>query len=563
MEMMPDSPRVADYVRALGRRKWLIVGGMLVCMAAAAVVSLVLPELYEAKTSLLVMPAPFKPDLTPSALSVYAYESLARADDLKQAIIDTLELVEPGTTDPMRLARLDAMMETKVVKETIVTPNAREQMVPSSPVITFQIRCRRREGPTRIVNTWAEFFVARNSGLSAREMAGSYRFIMDQYAEAKRNLEQAEDSLDAFDRRSDLTLMRKELDAATAKLGEYETIHLSQQLELSTKESEYTQLSRQLNVLQGDGGWIGSVDTGEGEGAQLGRGPGYTRGIRETVLAARSVLLTAERRLLAFRDRYHIELLKASLGQRRSSLVEYTRELADIEILMASTDQALSRVKPLQIGGATMPVVSDAFDANTLREIWSLGAGYNFFQPRKRYLLLEMARGRAEVDSLERHYNRIEWELEHLTRDATLARTAYDALSRNYAGLVERVNGLQVEIDVLRPRMEHSERLLEDLRREVSRIEKNVSYTEVERARLQRDVSKYESTFERFASLAEDARIAKAETSGDVKIVAAAHGPGTFVSPKIGQNVIIAGLVGLMISMVLALLLEYMVKPEA
>ena len=77
-----------------------------------------------------------------------------------------------------------------------------------------------------------------------------------------------------------------------------------------------------------------------------------------------------------------------------------------------------------------------------------------------------------------------------------------------------------------------------------------------ERSNLESELQVYQTTFKRFASLLEEARIARQQAAGDIQIVSRA-----VVARPVPRGTVkkatIAGIVGLMASVMLAFLLEY------
>ncbi|MBI2951919.1 hypothetical protein HYY27_07490 [bacterium] len=69
----------------------------------------------------------------------------------------------------------------------------------------------------------------------------------------------------------------------------------------------------------------------------------------------------------------------------------------------------------------------------------------------------------------------------------------------------------------------------------------------------------YKSSFDRFAKLAEDARVAKAGEAADLRVVMRAV-EATPLTPKESNTILLAGAVGLMASAFLAFLIEYVEK---
>ena len=90
-------------------------------------------------------------------------------------------------------------------------------------------------------------------------------------------------------------------------------------------------------------------------------------------------------------------------------------------------------------------------------------------------------------------------------------------------------------------------------------LDEQIGLLQLEQTRMERDVGMYKSTFERFAKLAEDARVAKAGEVSDLKVVSRAV-EATVVAPEKRSTVMLAGGVGLVVTIFLAFLMEYVEK---
>ncbi len=69
---MPEEDEVSlyDYIKVISKRKWLIVIGASVCILTAAIVTLLLPRVYETRAT-LTMVGPDTPDVKIGVLTLY------------------------------------------------------------------------------------------------------------------------------------------------------------------------------------------------------------------------------------------------------------------------------------------------------------------------------------------------------------------------------------------------------------------------------------------------------------------------------------------------------------
>ncbi|MQY70134.1 MAG: hypothetical protein GH145_04660 [Firmicutes bacterium] len=112
---MPEEDEVSlyDYIKVISKRKWLIVIGTLVCILTAAVVTLLLPKVYETR-AILAMEGSVTPDVKigvltiPTGLSLNKFfNSLPNNRDLNLEVIRNLGLDEsPDNLTPQALSQI-------------------------------------------------------------------------------------------------------------------------------------------------------------------------------------------------------------------------------------------------------------------------------------------------------------------------------------------------------------------------------------------------------------------------------------------------------------------------
>ena len=148
-----------DYINVLVKRKWVIVFGTVICAVAAMVLNAMkgpVPPTYEARASVLVIPPVFRTELTPPQFSMNIYEALAKAQDLEQALVDTLKLQSPGG-DALSVAALDPMLDTETVAQAPPSRQQGEVEVPGASLLELIVKSADpdRVPLVRVANTWA------------------------------------------------------------------------------------------------------------------------------------------------------------------------------------------------------------------------------------------------------------------------------------------------------------------------------------------------------------------------------------------------------------------------
>jgi uncharacterized protein involved in exopolysaccharide biosynthesis len=81
----------------------------------------------------------------------------------------------------------------------------------------------------------------------------------------------------------------------------------------------------------------------------------------------------------------------------------------------------------------------------------------------------------------------------------------------------------------------------------------------LERRRIERDISVFQETFNRFSRLQEEARIARQQAAGDIQVVSRATIPRGVPRGTV-KKVMVGGMVGMMGFMLLAFFVEYVRK---
>jgi uncharacterized protein involved in exopolysaccharide biosynthesis len=189
-----------DYIEVLFKYKWLILIATLVCGSIGWVLRPApTPPLYEADAVLMVKNLPSAQNdpqvaISTSTQSSGFYNALALADDLKQALIDSLDL-------NMSLVAMDGMLSVQVL----------------DPGVKLAVRSHDSTLPIRLVNEWAKLFVERNGDLNVEEVDTYYEWVRSQFYTERSRLDTIESQLHKFEAENSIELLqlqRSMLDSA-------------------------------------------------------------------------------------------------------------------------------------------------------------------------------------------------------------------------------------------------------------------------------------------------------------------------------------------------------------
>ena len=198
-----------DYIEVLLKYKWLILVATLACGSLAWLLKPTAPPpLYEADIVLMVKELSSQQEGTDQAVAAQSsgfYETLARDDGLKQAVLDSIGPLLARLNINLTLTAMDGLLSVAVL----------------DPGIKLTVRHSHPDLPIPLVSAWADLFVARNSDLNSEEGGRYYDYVEQQYRTVNDRLKANEDSLQAFEIRNRIGLMQiqqAQLDSSTLRL---------------------------------------------------------------------------------------------------------------------------------------------------------------------------------------------------------------------------------------------------------------------------------------------------------------------------------------------------------
>jgi uncharacterized protein involved in exopolysaccharide biosynthesis len=554
-----DEIDLAAYIGVVIKRKWLIIIGTLLCFLLGIGYSSTKKQAYEARASLLVIPPPYKTELASPTFSMDVYEELSKAQDLRQAIIDSLELYDQAGKK-LTISSVDGLLRTELVQAT-----GASQSVSGSSLMHLFVTSVDTVllPPVKIANKWAELFVEKNSGISSQETGGSYDFIRKQYIIARDTLQALEDTMVVFNQRYNIDILKADLTPTNAKLTAYQVDMVNLSLELNGLEETLRSQEKYLLAVETSlGQWVGALDI-QGFGGIIRRLLEIDQQrILDTTIRNRNNVQALREQVRDFEDEKDLFLMKEDLQLKRSTLVTYMNELSRIAVDMSSVSQVLKELK--QNGENTLigsGAIVETLPAETLREFASLHLGYNLLIPRHKHLTLEVERLKIEIDSLEITYTDNTLTLALLQEKLITAEQSYQSLLTQYRETKSQINNLKLSINTLRPKVKYQISERYTLERKTKNLAAQIAKLELERDRFNRNITVYKSTFDKFADLLEDARVAKANQASDIKVVAWGV-DAVSLSPKLLITIFIFGIAGGFGTFLLAFILEYVEKAQ-
>jgi uncharacterized protein involved in exopolysaccharide biosynthesis len=242
-----------DYIDVIIKEKQLIISIFFVAVAVAGLYSMILPKVYETKTTLLITPRITEElkdsdevestTLFPSSFSTETYEKLAVTNDLLMGIIDTLGLERNG--EKLTVEALREMMEPRA--EFASNGRTRSPL----PLLTMTVRGSDPVEIKNIADTWGRLFIAKNMELLSTRTAQSYEFISARFDEVNEELKKKEEEKVRYMKENPLATLTTELKVLNSKYNSHLSRLLEKKRELNAKEASLQSLEREIGDREG------------------------------------------------------------------------------------------------------------------------------------------------------------------------------------------------------------------------------------------------------------------------------------------------------------------------
>ena len=506
-----------DYIEVLLKYKWFILVVTLICGASGWFLRAEPPPpIYTADAVLMIKNRPTQQTATedaPSATqSTGFYEALATADDLKKALIDSLDLNRSTRS-------MDGMFEVAVL----------------DPGIKLVVRSEDPQLSLDLVNAWAGLFVKRNSYINAEEGGEYFSYIDKQDSTSRSRLEATEQAIYDFEKKNRIGFLKFQqavydtaLTAVYKELFKLNSILDEQVLEFELTSEQYLYGMEDHHPLID----IKDVLT--------------VPGIMKMQTQLRHEKISA---LQYFDEVTHFTLQKNRIdslesqidlleSQQKSQML--ATEADSLKIEMTIIEQELSRHPP-----TLQPLY-----ANLISNLVSTRMKFERLK-----LVLKESPSRPHVDvapgliEIHEEYAQLQAERAQLqTEREKLA--AHRDLQYEQA---QKVLGLLI-------RKNHLEAQFASSQKSIAAVKDSLSLKLNRQQRLARDQTIFEETVSRFSKLAEQARISREKSAGDISVLTRALEAKTIHQTAGPQKTAMAAGFGFLISTILSLLIEYVRK---
>ncbi len=563
-----DEINLRDYIEVVVKRRKLIIGIFLVAVIVAAIASLLLPKVYQASASIMLMPSTVRVAVSPSRhlldpettkiggyieskliISIPTHKTLLKCDAVLERVMNKLKS-ESRLDEDLTLEELSRKSEVEDTEETNILQLAVKDKDPSLA--------------KDIVNLWADEYVQYSLGLITGEVKGSGKFVEDQFKIVAENLVKVEQAVEDFGVKERFALMEIELKENQSQLEtHYGKVHkldfkLKEMKNLLEKTDDY------IAAMTKDGVWLGAFSVKE-----LGEEhftdeflSNEQRLLRQKVLKAKLDLEKSTEERDTFTNDSKILLLRAEVERTLTEVVSDKARLAQIEQLGKSTKANLNSGADLEILKSIQSPIAENLPELTVWEILSLTQGYNFFETRGQSLASKLELQEERLRDLEKTLLGHNDALATLDENLGRAKSNYGFYHEQFKTFQSQKNSSEIEIAKVEFELSYSTEMVKKLEDRVKALKVAVNAKQTRLTELTRQLAIAKEAYTILASKIEEARIAKAMELGEVKVVSTAFEPQGPVAPRKKRIVATAGVVSLMLGVFMAFCLEFWQKSK-
>ncbi len=594
-EATPEEINLMDYIRVIRKRKWLIILGTLLCMVAAGVVSLLMPKVYEAKAYLMITPPKYQVEFaskegskisTPMGeyISPETFSKIILNEHTAKAVLEKTGLTQP----PHQLTAQSLLGQVRV------------EYPRNTNLILLKVQDTSSDRAAQIANTWAASFIERNEEGISKDAGNTYQFVMDQLEKAKSSLKTAEEDLERFQRSSRIELMKEQMAGKIKQIVQYESrlddLTRSQLTERARFDELTAQIREQERIIQPLTNGSSAQETdilgiqNLTAGMTVKEADAFIKSLTENAL---SDLTKAENEYKEFSQRNRIDILQSQVDSKVRQLADMKLRMTELEIDLEKERMAFEKAsQELQKENKYIPIDKGLIGKEEINPLY-MSLNTRILDLKINIPLHEKERGELlqaqealgkEVRSMKEELATQRLEESRLKRRLALAESSYDVLSQKReqskmaeAGNAgkERVIGYgnvmhkELRDALLKTKINmqsfHAEILqlkenIKSIGQETSGLKMQIAEQELIQTRLVRNAETAKNTFEILSKKGEETKISSAIRTATIRLSVSATPPDSPIKPNKRQNVMVAGVAGLLGTIMISFLLEFFEK---
>lgn len=232
---------VKELIKLLKKRRYLILTCFFVAVVAATVISFLLPKTYEAGTTLRIK--------QPRGLADSLLGSMPMGDVLgtKQQMSTYAEILKSRTVIESMIATIYAgKNEADIPKYEEMLGRISTLPIRDTEILKVAVRAKTPVEAQSVANSLVQTFIDRMTYLARSEQTMVRKFIGDRLIEAKNELDQAEEKLEAYKRDQQIAAPEEETKAIVGQLSQINQLKAANAVELSASQAKLESARQQL-----------------------------------------------------------------------------------------------------------------------------------------------------------------------------------------------------------------------------------------------------------------------------------------------------------------------------
>lgn len=587
VSMEQDEINLMDLVRVIQKRKWLIAIGTLICVAIAVAVSLIMPKVYEAKAYLLITAPKFNVEFASkegSKISTPLFENIT-GETFSKMIIN--EHTAKAVITKLGLDQLPDPYTVKAILQKIKAEYTR-----NSNLIVLKVQDASQERAAAIVNAWAADFIETNENVVSKGSIDADNFVMNQLEAAKIRLKEDEEELERFQKISKIDLLKDQIAGKIKQIVLYESklddAVRSRLIEKARYDEMAGQLSEQEKIAdtaaRSDSYAVGVQDLTAGMTVKEA-----SAFIERQTAKALADLDAAEEAYKVFSQQNQIEILKSQIDRKVSQLADMKSRIAELDIKLEKQRTTLERTRQeLEKEDQYIPVDKGFIGTEEINPLYlslnddksKIAIDISSLEKEKTELLRTQSVLEQEIQKMKGDLASQQLEDTRLKRKLDLAETHYETLAKSreqsklsearetgkprwigysnavYKELKNNLMKAAVNIESFNAEILQLKKNIANLNNEVSVLKKELAEQELIQTRLVRNVDTSRSTFDVLSKKREETKISSSIKSATIQLSVPAPVPDFHIKPNKRMIVMIGGIMGLLLSILLAFFLE-------
>jgi tyrosine-protein kinase Etk/Wzc len=390
-------------------------------------------------------------------------------------------------------------------------------------LILLKVQDTSKERAAQIANEWAAAFIERNEEVTSKETGNTYSFIMDQLEKVKVSLKTSEEELEKFQKTNKIELLKEQLSGKIKQIVQYESKSDDAVRSELIEKAQYIELTNQI---------LGDMKLKVEE--------------LETNLEKKKIALEKTSEELKRENKYisvdkgligkeEINPLYTDLNSRRANAI------IDLSVLEKERDELLRAKQAL-----------DQEIQQMQEDITAPKRGESHAKKSP-----TMTKSSSNFNSKRGEQTKTTGTQQPIRQKPIgYANVTYKGLKDALMKSAINIQSYGAEISQLRENIKH-------LNEEVSGLRKELAEQELTQARLTRSADTAKSTFEILSKKGEETKISSSIKAGTIQVSVPATPPESPIGPRKRQNVMIAGVAGLLASIILAFFIEFLEKNKA